>query len=178
MAEEPEVVFYVLSGLVEGMLAAVCFMYALQTRVVYPQWALRTLDRPWIITIATVCAFLIYRLSPKASILSILIILAFAVDIYIFTRHPIATTKTIANAVKPSNSTDSSNNNAGDRSSGQWGVDNRGWWIADGSLSPAMSAPPSLDAMGEPTAHIPLTQPTYPLYHATANESAGPAPFI
>ena len=159
MAIEPQILYDIIRGLIEGILAAICFTYALQTRVQYPEWALHTLDHPWIIILSVIAAFAVYKLDPKASILAIIIIFAFAVDVYIFTRHPII------------------KNPATDTRSGagaQWGVDRPGWWIADGSLAPSPSAD-RLETMGKPTASIPLSQPTYPLYHA---ESCGPAPFI
>lgn len=168
MAIEPGVIAI---GLLEGGLAAICFMYALQTRVPYPTWAIRSLDQPWIITIAIVLAFLLYSVSPKASILSLLIIIAFAIDIYIFTRHPIATKnapKTQAQATATASTRTSS--------SGLWGTDAYGWWIADGSVE-SMS-PMSLQTMGEPVAAIPLSEPIYPLYHADFRESTGLASFI
>ena len=160
MAIEPQLVYDVIRGLIEGVLAAICFMYALQTRVKYPEWALHTLDQPWIIILSIIAAVVIYKWDPKASILSIIIIFAFAVDVYIFTRHPI-----IKNHATYTGS---------DAKSGQWGVDLPGWWIADGSLAPSPSANRP-ETMGKPTASIPLSQPTYPLYHA---DSCGPAPFI
>jgi hypothetical protein len=75
-----------IKGVIEGALGAVCFLYALQTHIMYPEYALNSIDHPWIILIAFASMLLIWRWSPVASLLGILCIFAFVADLYIFTH--------------------------------------------------------------------------------------------
>ena len=65
-----------------------CFLYALQTRVLYPKWMLHSLDHPWIVIGAVIITCFIWPLSPKSAVFLLLLIIAFVTDIYVFAQQP------------------------------------------------------------------------------------------
>ena len=74
---------------IEGGLAAVCFLYALQTRIAYPHWMLLSLEHPWLLIIALIGACSVWTWSPIATVYILLILLAFIAEVFIFTRKPL-----------------------------------------------------------------------------------------
>lgn len=165
-------------GFVEGVLAGVCFLYALQTRIIYPDWMLQTLDHPWVILIAVVFALSIWPWSPVSSILILLCILAFIADIYVFTQKQV-----LAEARKEKLRKEPENDN--EFESWGWEQDNNNltedhepWWTSTGDIvlfdDPFMMTSGN---MGPATANIPLAEPNYPLFHGLHEFPPGPAPF-
>ena len=73
-----------IKAFVEGAVGAVCFLYAMQTRIMYPEFALQSFDHPWVILLAIVACILIWPWSPKICLMSVLCICAFIADVHIF----------------------------------------------------------------------------------------------
>jgi hypothetical protein len=173
-------------GFVEGVLAGVCFLYALQTRIIYPDWMLQTLDHPWVILIAVVFALSIWPWSPVSSILILLCILAFIADIYVFTQKQVLAEERRQKLVKEAES-DAYGTYAKNEGGESWGwenneaepkVDQEPWWTSTGDIvlfdDPYMT---SVGNMGPASANIPLAEPNYPLFHGLHEFPPGPAPF-
>ena len=52
----------------------------------------KTIEHPWIIVLAFIFAILLGRISPKLSVLSLLLLFAFVIEVYLFTRPVIIDT--------------------------------------------------------------------------------------
>lgn len=146
-----------LRGLVEGCLAAVCLLYAMQTRVMYPEWMLHTLDHPWIILMATIAAISIWNWSPIASALLLLCILAFIADVYIFSRKPFYDNHTTSPMKTEIMLEDS-------------------WVMANGDTL-HKDEETFASTNGPPLANINLQEPMYPTFHGLDESPTGLAPF-
>lgn len=155
-----------LRGFIEGIFAAVCFLYALQTRIMYPKWMLKTLDHPWILILSLLITGAIWKWSPVSAVCALLMIIAFVGDIYIFSRKPLK---------------------FGD-GGGIGGVagllyidsdDDNKWWEANGEIIVREDDTwiTSDLTFGKPLASIPLAEPTYPTFHGLEQLPVGSAPF-
>ena len=158
-----------ISGLIEGGLGALCFVYALQTRVIYPKWMLRTLDHPWVILMALIVTCCTWPLSPKSAVFMFLMIFAFTADMYVFTHPTLQTEGPYASA------TDAS---VVAKAMEWWD----GWYSANGEIvSVNQVAGGSLDPSKDPEWGPPLitlTGPNYPMHAGLFELPPGPAPFI
>ena len=76
-------------GLVVGVLAAITIIYAFNTQVPYPEPLLQALHHPWVILILFAIAVMLFHWSRTASVLMILMLLAFCMDVYVFATKPI-----------------------------------------------------------------------------------------
>ena len=75
-----------LESIVVGALAAVTILYGFQTRTRYPDAVLRILDHPWILGLSGVIALIVFKWSPAASVLLLLLLTAFCVDTMAFAK--------------------------------------------------------------------------------------------
>lgn len=166
-------------GFVEGAIAAICFLYAMQTRIMYPSWTLHSLDHPWVLFIGIVLAFALGQWSPKSCVLTLLIIFAFVADIYVFSRHPIKPKPAIKDYHCDAEVTDLNAPNV----SGLWGVDDGKWWEANGDVSVREDDSGIFGGRGRgqgwgpPSAVIALVEPAYPTFYGLDKFPPGPSPF-
>ena len=157
-------------GLIEGALGALCFTYALQTRVAYPKWMLRTLDHPWVFLIVLLVTCGVWPISPKSSVFLFLMIIAFAADLYVFTQ-PGPAGPLGAFAGPYASSTDAT---VVAKATEWWD----GWYSANGEIvnDTATAAMDSKDPEWGPPL-ITLGAPNYPMYSGLFELPPGPAPF-
>jgi hypothetical protein len=111
----------VFQGLLEGGFAAVCFTYALQTRNMYPKKVLKALDEPWIICVVIIIALLLWSFSPKSAIFLLLLVIAFVIDMHIFTQDSLIS----VGSANPFQSIPVTRNDA---------MNMHGWYSANGDL--------------------------------------------
>lgn len=170
-------------GVVEGVLAAVCFIYALQTRILYPKWMLDTLDHPWVLLLAVFVACTMYPWSPVSTVCSLLIIIAFVADIFVFTRKPIIVQKSFTRTGEEDDSriggTDGIGGSGGSGGPRQDALDlSSKWWVADGDIVVREDDTwlKDTDMWGPPLAVVPLAEPKYPTFHGLRQVPAGPGP--
>ncbi len=76
----------VLEGFVTGVLAASVIIYGFQTRMEYPPFLLHMINHPWMIVVAIVLGLVMLDKSPHIGALLLLWILAFVIDIALFSR--------------------------------------------------------------------------------------------
>jgi len=86
-----ENIFDAIEGLLIGILATVVLLFSFQTHIPYPLIMVKTVEHPWIIVLMYIFAIIIGRVSPKLSVLLILLLTAFVMEIFLFTRPVIDT---------------------------------------------------------------------------------------
>jgi hypothetical protein len=86
-----ENIFDAIEGLLIGILATFVLLFSFQTHVPYPLIMVKTIEHPWIIALMYILAIIIGRVSPKLSVLLILLLTAFVMEIFLFTRPVIDT---------------------------------------------------------------------------------------
>lgn len=149
-----------LRGLLEGILGALCFLYALQTRVMYPAWMLQTLDHPWIIVLSTILCLGVSQWSPKSGVCLMLMIVAFIADVYVFSRIDTSSASASASDIKTGYV----------RMQSDW---LNGWLRANGDYERSAEV-----IFGPPLDAVPLSEPVYPRHALIKELPAGPAPFL
>ena len=132
----------IIEGLVVGALAALNIIFAFQTKVAYPDVVLRALEHPWIIAIAYIVALVLFTWSRSASVLIILLLSAFVIEMVVFARPlPSLTDQTPATMLS------------------RQGVGN-----AKPYDEPMLHSTHNTQVAGPALAHVPLPQPIYPMY--------------
>ena len=81
-----------IEGLLIGVLATIVLLFSFQSYIPYPAVMVKAIEHPWIIAIAFICAILIGKFSPKISVLLILLLISFVLEVYLFTRPMISET--------------------------------------------------------------------------------------
>ena len=76
-----------IKGTLVGVVAAICLIFAFQTRVPYPQWVMTAMEQPWILVVASLIAVAITPWSPEIAALMLLCIAAVVTDKIIFARE-------------------------------------------------------------------------------------------
>ena len=76
----------IFKSLLIGVSAGICFLYAFQTRIPLPIWALNMYNHPWIILIVIVLIVLVSEWSDKIGALLLLILVALLINYTIFIR--------------------------------------------------------------------------------------------
>lgn len=73
-----------LRGLLVGLISGICVIYAFQTKVIYPQWVLKSWDHPWVFVVLVVIALSIAQWSVEISALTLLCLAAVIGDKLVF----------------------------------------------------------------------------------------------
>jgi Ca2+/Na+ antiporter len=76
----------IFKSLLIGVSAGICFLYAFQTRIPLPIWALNMYNHPWIILIVIVLIVLVSEWSDKIGALLLLVLVALLINYTIFMR--------------------------------------------------------------------------------------------
>ena len=77
-------------GLIIGILATIVILFSFQSYIPYPVIMVKTIEHPWIIVLAYIFAIIIGRFSPKVSVLLILLLTAFVLEVFLLTRPIVA----------------------------------------------------------------------------------------
>ena len=77
-------------GLIIGILATIVILFSFQSYIPYPVIMVKTIEHPWIIVLGYIFAILIGRFSPKVSVLLILLLTAFTLEVFLLTRPIVA----------------------------------------------------------------------------------------
>ena len=86
-----ENIFDAIEGLLIGILATFVLLFSFQTHIPYPLIMVKTIEHPWIIVLLYILAIIIGRVSPKLSVLLLLLLTAFVMEVFLFTRPVIDT---------------------------------------------------------------------------------------
>ena len=81
-----ENIFDAIEGLLIGILATFVLLFSFQIHIPYPLIMVKTIEHPWIIALLYIFAIIIGRVSPKLSVLLLLLLTAFVMEIFLFTR--------------------------------------------------------------------------------------------
>lgn len=69
-----------------GSLAAIVVIYSLQTRVMYPKWAIAAADKPWVLLVLGLLSALTYEHSPRVSALLLIAVASLWLDIAVLAQ--------------------------------------------------------------------------------------------
>ena len=84
-------IFDAVEGLLIGILATFVLLFSFQSHIPYPLIMVKTIEHPWIIVLLYIFAIIIGRVSPKLSVLLLLLLTAFVMEVFLFTRPVIDT---------------------------------------------------------------------------------------
>lgn len=79
--------FEIFEALLLGSLAAVTIIYTFQTRVLYPEWLLKSYEHPWIYLCVIIVAIFIGQSSPRIAAMIVLLLIALIFDWVLFAHH-------------------------------------------------------------------------------------------
>jgi hypothetical protein len=83
-------IFDAIEGLIIGVLATVVIVFGFQTRIPYPHAIVQIIEDPWIIVLAYIFAIIIGRYSPKISVLMLLLLTAFVIEVFLLTHSTVS----------------------------------------------------------------------------------------
>jgi len=149
----------ILKSLLVGITAGICFLYAFQTRIPLPIWALNAFNHPWIILLIIILILIVSEWSDKIGAFLLLLLVAVIIDYTIFARK-----------VNNNNQSQNINENTEIKRIQK--------------KSSEMNNPDKMYLEnvietddGPPNAKIPYSQDIYPLFKGLEDPTSGPAPF-
>jgi len=81
-----EDLFDAFEGLIIGILATIVILFSFQTYIPYPVVMVKTIEHPWIIVLMYIFAIILGRFSPKVAVLLLLLLTAFVLEVFLYTR--------------------------------------------------------------------------------------------
>jgi hypothetical protein len=81
-----ENIFDAIEGLFIGILATIVLLFSFQSYIPYPEMIVKIAEHPWIIVLGYIFAIILGRFSPKLSVLILLLLTAFVLELFLFTR--------------------------------------------------------------------------------------------